>query len=214
MNGSTFGYRIDKVEGDDTHPFKVTRYLALATGEGGRVSRLTRWPGRVTLGPKPSRGDGLPLLIHDMRRFMVRYIADIKVSGEVRYYVIENSTSGLIMGAYLGTTEEEALDALARDAGYPADHAHEHPTDTDDLVASPLWAVGDRVEGGDIPEDYDTGTVVALGDEVYDLEPHFRGYGFVSPVLVAWDTGVSTVAEALELRAEGENPQLPDEETD
>lgn len=34
MNGSVFGYRIDKVEGYDTHPFRVTRYLALETGEG------------------------------------------------------------------------------------------------------------------------------------------------------------------------------------
>jgi len=34
MNGSVFGYRIDKVEGDDTHPFRVTRFLVLATGEG------------------------------------------------------------------------------------------------------------------------------------------------------------------------------------
>lgn len=34
MNGNTFGYRINKVDNDDTHPYRVTRFIALATGEG------------------------------------------------------------------------------------------------------------------------------------------------------------------------------------
>lgn len=33
-------------------------------------------------------------------------------------YEIENTKSGIILGQYEGATEAEALDALARDAGY------------------------------------------------------------------------------------------------
>lgn len=33
-------------------------------------------------------------------------------------YMIENTVSGVILGEYDGATEAEALDALARDAGY------------------------------------------------------------------------------------------------
>jgi hypothetical protein len=35
---------------------------------------------------------------------------------------IENRTSGVVLGEYEGETAEDALDAMARDAGY-ADHA-------------------------------------------------------------------------------------------
>jgi hypothetical protein len=49
--------------------------------------------------------------------------------------------------------------------------------------------IGSRVEGGDIVDDYDTGTVVAIsGDQ---LE-------------VAWDSGVRTTQPAAILRSEGE----------
>jgi hypothetical protein len=37
-------------------------------------------------------------------------------------YQIENTASGVVFGIYEGETEREALDALARDAGYK-DHA-------------------------------------------------------------------------------------------
>ena len=33
-------------------------------------------------------------------------------------YLITNSRSGMDLGVYKGDTEEEALDAMARDAGY------------------------------------------------------------------------------------------------
>lgn len=50
--------------------------------------------------------------------------------------------------------------------------------------------VGERVEGGETPEDYDTGVVVGIG----------------SLVTVAWDSGVTTTQEASVLRPEGSRP--------
>lgn len=58
MNGSAFGYRIDKVEGDDTHPFMVTRYLALATGEGVDV----------VIGYRATLVDAAELILEDARK--------------------------------------------------------------------------------------------------------------------------------------------------
>ena len=40
-----------------------------------------------------------------------------------RRYRISNTSSGLYLGTYSGASREEALDALARDAGY-RDQAH------------------------------------------------------------------------------------------
>ena len=37
---------------------------------------------------------------------------------EMARYLIENIKSGLILGSYDGASEDEALDAMARDAGY------------------------------------------------------------------------------------------------
>jgi len=53
------------------------------------------------------------------------------------------------------------------------------------------FAIDDRVEGGEIPADYDTGTVVEVdGDEV----------------TVAWDSGVTTTQGSAVLRVEGVRP--------
>src|SRR5690606_6962006 len=133
----------------------------------------------------------------------------------MRYWKITNRVSGLVLGAYLADSEEAALDAMARDAGY-TDYAHmcgvEDP-DSDEFKVEPLWAVGDRVEIGDTYSEYDTGTVIAIGDEVYERRPWTREYGILSPVLVAWDSVVWTVEEALDLREEGEAPvEMEDDE--
>jgi hypothetical protein len=40
----------------------------------------------------------------------------------MKHYRISNETTGLELGVYEGETQQEALDAMARDAGY-ADHA-------------------------------------------------------------------------------------------
>jgi len=41
----------------------------------------------------------------------------------LRWYRIDNRESGLCLGAYQATSEADALDVMARDAGY-RDHAH------------------------------------------------------------------------------------------
>lgn len=53
------------------------------------------------------------------------------------------------------------------------------------------WMPGDRVEGGDNAEDYDTGEVVAVDGTRCE---------------VAWDSGVRTSQDAAVLRPEGERP--------
>jgi hypothetical protein len=56
------------------------------------------------------------------------------------------------------------------------------------LSAKVQWKVGDRVEGGDTAEDYDTGSVIAVS---------------VGKVTVAWDSHVTTTDEGSHLRPEG-----------
>ena len=54
----------------------------------------------------------------------------------------------------------------------------------------PVVTVGERVEGGETPDDYDTGVVV----------------GVDGLVTVAWDSGVTTTQTASVLRPEGSRP--------
>lgn len=62
-----------------------------------------------------------------------------------------------------------------------------------DGSAMTKFNVGDRVEGGNTPEDYDTGTVLGVTGGV---------------VLVAWDSGVRTSQPAELLRPEGSDPLI------
>lgn len=66
--------------------------------------------------------------------------------------------------------------------------AHAQPPEEYVIRAVRKWSVGDRVEGGDIPEDHDTGEVIEVRDD--------------GTVIVAWDSGVSTPADAASLRPE------------
>lgn len=133
----------------------------------------------------------------------------------MRYWKIWNTASGIFLGVFEAEDVDGALDALARDAGYrDYDHMCEvvGPDSDDGLRVEPFWGVGDRVEIGDTYSEYDTGTVVAIGEEVYERRPWTREYGILSPVLVGWDQGVWTVEEALDLREEGEAPVEEEEE--
>lgn len=132
----------------------------------------------------------------------------------MRYWKITNTVSGLFLGVFEAEDVDGALDALARDAGY-RDYEHANKVaqlDEWELRVEPLWGVGDRVEIGDTYSEYDTGTVVAIGEEVYERRPWTREYGIMAPVLVGWDQGVWTVEEALDLREEGEAPVEEEEE--
>lgn len=55
-------------------------------------------------------------------------------------YQIENTLSGVVFGVYEGDTEAEALDALARDAGY-RDNAEvelEHPSQPGEILVTEI----------------------------------------------------------------------------
>lgn len=137
----------------------------------------------------------------------------------MRYWKIWNTVSGLFLGVFEAEDVDGAvagaLDALARDAGY-RDYEHAHKVaglDEWELRVEQLWGVGDRVEIGDTYSEYVTGTVIAIGDEVYERSPRTRESGILYPVLVGWDSGVWTVEEALDLREEGEAPvEMEDDE--
>jgi hypothetical protein len=61
------------------------------------------------------------------------------MSNEILNYTISNSRSGVILGVYEGTSKDDALDTLARDAGY-ADYfdACESGFDGGDLIATEI----------------------------------------------------------------------------
>jgi len=61
------------------------------------------------------------------------------MSNEILSYTISNSVSGHCFGVYEGTSRDDALDALARDAGY-ADffNACESSFDGDDLIVTEI----------------------------------------------------------------------------
>ena len=40
------------------------------------------------------------------------------MSNEILSYTISNAVSGMVLGVYDGTSRDDALDTLARDAGY------------------------------------------------------------------------------------------------
>nr|PZM90595.1 MAG: hypothetical protein DIU72_12325 [Pseudomonadota bacterium] len=111
----------------------------------------------------------------------------------MRYYMITHRTTNrTAIDIVIANSEAEALDGMNRDDG--------------ETLVTPLCGVGDRVEIGDDATAYDTGRVLAIGNDVYDFRPSAREQGFVAPVLVGWDSGVRTVEEALDLREEGEAP--------
>lgn len=55
----------------------------------------------------------------------------------VKNYLIMNSTSGVVFGIYSGDDESAALDAYARDAGYPDFSAACAVSPSSDIVAIP-----------------------------------------------------------------------------
>jgi hypothetical protein len=59
------------------------------------------------------------------------------MSNEILTYMISNSRSGVVLGIYEGTSRDDALDTLARDAGYE-DYfdACESGFDGDDLIVT------------------------------------------------------------------------------
>ena len=61
------------------------------------------------------------------------------MSNEILNYTISNSRSGVILGVYEGTSKDDALDTLARDAGY-ADYfdACESGFGGDDLIVTEI----------------------------------------------------------------------------
>lgn len=110
------------------------------------------------------------------------------------------SSAGVDLGTREAESPEAAIEAMHQDAGYrDSEHAADALGTTVDALCAELtivlvesqWSVGDRVEGGDTAEDYDTGRVSEVdGDRV----------------LVAWGSEVRTWADANRLRAEGERP--------
>lgn len=102
------------------------------------------------------------------------------------YYRIENSSSSVVLGYYKATTEADALDAMARDAGY-ADYAEAHSVAPGDVLVTAvhpprtLRALRDVLN--DAPRDADQRERYALahglptkhGEIAYDDLPTFGG---------------------------------------
>ena len=61
------------------------------------------------------------------------------MSNKILSYTISNRVSGVVLGVYQGTSKDDALDTLARDAGY-ADFfdACESGDDGDDLIVTEI----------------------------------------------------------------------------
>jgi len=61
------------------------------------------------------------------------------MSNEILSYTISNAISGMVLGVYEGTSKDDALDTLARDAGYE-DYfdACESGEDGDDLIVTEI----------------------------------------------------------------------------
>jgi hypothetical protein len=61
------------------------------------------------------------------------------MSNEILNYTISNSRSGMVLGVYEGTSRDDALDTMARDAGYE-DYfdACESGFDGDDLTVTEI----------------------------------------------------------------------------
>jgi hypothetical protein len=59
------------------------------------------------------------------------------MSNEILSYTISNAISGAVLGVYEGTSKDDALDTMARDAGYE-DYfdACESGFDGDDLIVT------------------------------------------------------------------------------
>ncbi len=94
-----------------------------------------------------------------------------------------------------GCSEEEATFASRGELDAAVTSLEEDPEwantewRVEENSAAETWAIGDRVEGGDTPEDYDTGRVTAVdGDQV----------------TVAWDSQITTTQSASTLRTEGD----------
>lgn len=129
----------------------------------------------------------------------------------LRYWKLMHS-SGITENIVLASSEEEAIEILAREDRYLYDFPLERRkevlrasiADGDDLLIP--CGVGDRVkyiECGICAKHVDRGpgTVIAIGEDVYELEPEARERDIHNPVLVAWDSGARSVEDAIDLRA-------------
>ena len=102
-------------------------------------------------------------------------------------WTIENPTSGVVLGTYEGETEAEALDELARDAGY-RDNAEACEVSAGELTVTPatdIELIIERINAG------------AYGYRVIDA-----GAGWDSKYL--WedrDSSLCSVATAEDIRA-------------
>lgn len=130
----------------------------------------------------------------------------------LRYWKLMRS-SGITENIVLASSEEEALEILAREDRYLYDFPPERVVevlrasiaDGDDLLI-PICGVGDRVKYitcGVCAKHVDRGpgTVIAIGEAVYAHEPTARERDIPDPVLVEWDSGVRSVENAIDLRA-------------